>query len=211
MIILGVDFGEARTGLAICDRSELLASPVGTIAETDFDTCVEKVAAAAKERRAACIVVGYPKNMNGTIGERAERCQQFAACLKEKTNLPTVLWDERSTTVTAHQYLNQTNTRGKKRKAVVDTVAATIILESYPCVSQTPSGGLFRTLTNRYRPEHSQRLSSPCLRSSEYHASGEMWLWKANSKPFQRLFQRQRPVQQISDSYKLPPLLRNWK
>ena len=69
MIILGVDFGEARTGLAICDRSELLASPVGTIAETDFDTCVEKVAAAAKERRAACIVVGYPKNMNGTIGE----------------------------------------------------------------------------------------------------------------------------------------------
>ena len=105
MIILGVDFGEARTGLAICDRSELLASPVGTIAETDFDTCVEKVA--------------------------AERCQQFAACLKEKTNLPTVLWDERSTTVTAHQYLNQTNTRGKKRKAVVDTVAATIILESY--------------------------------------------------------------------------------
>ena len=76
-------------------------------------------------------MVGYPKNMNGTIGERAERCQQFAACLKEKTNLPTVLWDERSTTVTAHQYLNQTNTRGKKRKAVVDTVAATIILESY--------------------------------------------------------------------------------
>ena len=70
MIILGVDFGEARTGLAICDRSELLASPVGTIAETDFDTCVEKVAAAAKERRAACIVVGYPKNMNGTIGEQ---------------------------------------------------------------------------------------------------------------------------------------------
>ena len=131
MIILGVDFGEARTGLAICDRSELLASPVGTIAETDFDTCVDKVAATAKERRAACIVVGYPKNMNGTIGERAERCQQFAACLKEKTNLPTVLWDERSTTVTAHQYLNQTNTRGKKRKAVVDTVAATIILESY--------------------------------------------------------------------------------
>ena len=131
MIILGVDFGEARTGLAICDRSELLASPVETIAETDFDTCVEKVAAAAKERRAACIVVGYPKNMNGTIGERAERCQQFADCLKEKTNLPTVLWDERSTTVTAHQYLNQTNTRGKKRKAVVDTVAATIILESY--------------------------------------------------------------------------------
>ena len=209
MIILGVDFGEARTGLAICDRSELLASPVGTIAETDFDTCVEKVAAAAKERRAACIVVGYPKNMNGTIGERAERCQQFAACLKEKTNLPTVLWDERSTTVTAHQYLNQYP--WQKKKSGRGYGCSNHHLRELSCVSQTPSGGLFRTLTNRYRPEHSQRLSSPCLRSSEYHASDGMWLWKANSKPFQRLFQRQRPVQQISDSYKLPPLLRNWK
>lgn len=131
MIILGVDFGEARTGLAICDCSELLASPVGTVAETDFNACVEKVAAIAMEKKAACIVVGYPKNMNGTIGERAERCQQFADCLKEKTKLDTVLWDERSTTVSAHNYLNQTNIRGKKRKAVVDTVAATIILESY--------------------------------------------------------------------------------
>lgn len=131
MIILGVDFGEARTGLAICDRSELLASPIGTVSETDFNACVEKVAAIAMKKKAACIVVGYPKNMNGTIGERAERCQQFADCLKEKTKLDTVLWDERSTTVSAHNYLNQTNTRGKKRKAVVDTVAATIILESY--------------------------------------------------------------------------------
>ena len=84
MIILGVDFGEARTGLAICDRSELLASPVGTIAETDFDTCVEKVAAAAKERRAACIVVGYPKNMNGTIGPRAEKVTLLANMIKER-------------------------------------------------------------------------------------------------------------------------------
>ena len=131
MIILGVDFGEARTGLAICDRSELLASPIGTVSETDFNACVEKVAAIAMKKKAACIVVGYPKHMNGTIGERAERFQQFADCLKEKTKLDTVLWDERSTTVSAHNYLNQTNTRGKKRKAVVDTVAATIILESY--------------------------------------------------------------------------------
>lgn len=131
MIILGIDFGDTRTGLAVCDKGELLASPVGVITERDFHCCVEKVAAAAKEHRAELLVVGYPKNMNGTIGERAERCQLFANGLKEMTGLPVELWDERCTTVSAHSYLNVTNTRGKKRKAVVDAVAATIILENY--------------------------------------------------------------------------------
>ena len=92
---------------------------------------MKKVADAAKEHRAEMLVVGYPKNMNGTIGERAERCRLFAEGLKELTGVPVELWDERCTTVSAHAYLNVTNTRGKKRKAVVDAVAATIILESY--------------------------------------------------------------------------------
>ena len=131
MIILGVDFGDARTGLAICDKGEMLASPIGVISEHDFDRCMEKVADAAKEHRAQMIVVGFPKNMNGTIGGRAELCRLFADGLQELTNLPVELWDERCTTVSAHSYLNVTNTRGKKRKAVVDAVAATIILESY--------------------------------------------------------------------------------
>ena len=131
MIILGVDFGDARTGLAICDKGEMLASPIGVISEHDFDRCMEKVADAAKEHRAQLIVVGFPKNMNGTIGERAELCRLFADGLQKLTNLPVELWDERCTTVSAHSYLNVTNTRGKKRKAVVDAVAATIILESY--------------------------------------------------------------------------------
>ena len=131
MIILGVDFGDARTGLAICDKGEMLASPIGVISEHDFDRCMEKVAEAAKEHRAQMIVVGFPKNMNGTIGERAELCRLFADGLQKLTNLPVELWDERCTTVSAHSYLNVTNTRGKKRKAVVDAVAATIILESY--------------------------------------------------------------------------------
>ena len=117
MIIMGVDFGDARTGLAICDKGEMLASPV----------CV----VLAKEHRAELLVVGYPKNMNGTVGERAELCQKFGDGLKEMTGIPVVMWDERCTTVSAHSYLNVTNTRGKKRKAVVDAVAATIILESY--------------------------------------------------------------------------------
>ena len=131
MISLGVDFGDARTGLAICDKGEMLASPIGVISEHDFDRCMEKVADAAKEHRAQMIVVGFPKNMNGTIGERAELCRLFADGLQKLTNLPVELWDERCTTVSAHSYLNVTNTRGKKRKAVVDAVAATIILESY--------------------------------------------------------------------------------
>ncbi len=131
MVILAVDFGDARTGLAVCGESEWMASPAGVIAEKDFEKCMEKVADAAKEHGAKEIVVGYPKNMNGTIGARAELCQKFADGLKEKTGLPVVLWDERCTTVSAHNYLNVTNTRGKKRKAVVDAVAATLILESY--------------------------------------------------------------------------------
>jgi putative Holliday junction resolvase len=131
MIIMAVDFGDSRTGLAICGKSELIASPIGVIAEKDFDKCLEKTAEAAKENKAEMIVVGYPKNMNNTIGERAEKCRLFAEKLGEMTGCPVELWDERCTTVSAHNYMNVTNTRGKKRKAVVDAVAATIILESY--------------------------------------------------------------------------------
>ncbi|MBP0961972.1 MAG: Holliday junction resolvase RuvX [Oscillospiraceae bacterium] len=131
MKIMAVDFGDSRTGLAVCDKSEFLASPAGVIEEKNFDRCIEKVAAAAKEHGAEEVVVGHPKNMNGTIGERAQKCELFAEKLSELVGVPVKLWDERSTTVSAHYYLNQTNTRGKKRKAVVDAVAATIILESY--------------------------------------------------------------------------------
>lgn len=131
MKIMSVDFGDSRTGIAICDKTELLASPIGVIEEKDFEKCIEKVGNAAKEHKAEEIVVGYPKNMNGTIGERAEKCELFSKKLAEIVDVPVKLWDERNTTVSAHYYLNQTNTRGKKRKAVVDAVAATIILESY--------------------------------------------------------------------------------
>ena len=128
---MGLDIGTRTIGVATSDLLGMIAGGVETIRRTTEERDFERIGELIKEHEVDTVVLGYPKNMNGTIGERAERCQQFAACLKEKTNLPTVLWDERSTTVTAHQYLNQTNTRGKKRKAVVDTVAATIILESY--------------------------------------------------------------------------------
>lgn len=131
MKIMAVDFGDARTGLAVCDRTEFLASPVGVVEERNFNVCAEKVAFMSKQYEVGEIVVGYPKNMNGSIGPRAEKCSQFADKIKEFVDVPVVLWDERSTTVSAHNILNETNTRGKKRKAVVDAVAATIILESY--------------------------------------------------------------------------------
>lgn len=128
---MSVDFGDSRTGIAVCGKSELIASPVCVISEKDFDKCLEKTANVAAEQRAEMIVVGYPKNMNNTIGERCDKCSLFAERLREMTGLPVELWDERCTTVSAHNILNETNTRGKKRKAVVDAVAAVIILESY--------------------------------------------------------------------------------
>ena len=131
MKIMGVDFGDSRTGIAMCDKSEFLASPLTVIFEKNFDKCLEKTAELAKSENAELIVVGYPKNMNNTVGERAEKCALFGEKLKEMTGIEVVMWDERCTTVSAHNYLNEVNVRGKKRKNVVDAVAAVIILESY--------------------------------------------------------------------------------
>lgn len=131
MKIMGVDFGDSRTGIAMCDKSEFLASPLTVIFEKNFDRCLEKTAELAKSEKAELIVVGYPKNMNNTVGERAEKCALFGEKLKEMTGIEVVMWDERCTTVSAHNYLNEVNVRGKKRKNVVDAVAAVIILESY--------------------------------------------------------------------------------
>lgn len=132
MKIAAVDFGDARTGLAICDKGELLASPAGVIQEKNFDRAVGKVAQALLELGPQLVVVGHPINMNGSVGPRALHCQDFAQRLQERLGeIPVRLWDERSTTVSAIGYLNATDTRGKKRKAVIDTVAATIILENY--------------------------------------------------------------------------------
>ena len=119
MIILGVDLGKARTGVAVCDKSEMLASPV------------EVVSAIAKARGAEQIVVGLPRNMDGSEGESAQNARAFGAELHALCGLPVDFSDERGTTVTAHNFLNETNTRGKRRKAAVDAVAATIILQDY--------------------------------------------------------------------------------
>lgn len=131
MIIMSVDLGKARTGIAVCDKSEFLASPYTVIFEKSPNKLPEKVAQAAKECKAELIVVGLPKNMDGSEGESAQNARAFAQKISELTGIDTVLQDERGTTITAHNYLNTTNTRGKKRKNVVDEVAATIILQDY--------------------------------------------------------------------------------
>lgn len=131
MIIMSVDLGKARTGIALCDKSEFLASPHTVIFEKSDKKLLEKVAQTAIEANAELIVVGLPKNMDGSEGESAKNARAFAEKLGELTELSTVMQDERGTTVTAHNYLNATNTRGKKRKNVVDTVAAVIILQDY--------------------------------------------------------------------------------
>ena len=131
MKILAVDYGDARTGLAVCDAGEMLASPVGVIHEWNRDRVLAAVARAAAEQRVEEIVVGNPLNMDGSAGPRPQLCHELGAALQQLVEVPVVYWDERGTTVTATRYLNVTDTRGKKRKNVVDAVAATIILESY--------------------------------------------------------------------------------
>ncbi len=131
MIILAVDYGRARTGLAVSDKSEILASPIGTIKESDSTTLAQKIFAEVQKYKVELIVMGLPRNMDGSEGESAKNIRDFAKTLNTVTGLEIVLRDERCTTITAHGYLNETNTRGKKRKAVVDSVAAVIILEDY--------------------------------------------------------------------------------
>lgn len=131
MIILSVDYGDKRTGIAVCDKLEMLASPVCVLTEWNADVLADKIINIAAERCAEQIVVGLPKNMDGSKGFRAEACEVLGEKLRERTELPVVFWDERLTTVSAHRILSDNNVRGKKRKAVVDAVAAEIILQNY--------------------------------------------------------------------------------
>ena len=131
MIHLAVDYGDARTGLAVCDEGEHLASPLCVVAERDPDRLAGRIAAEATARGAAALVVGLPRNMDGSYGFRADACRAFAVKLEQATGLPVTLWDERCSTQAAYRALDAGAVYGKKRKAVVDAVAAVMILESY--------------------------------------------------------------------------------
>ena len=131
MKIMGVDFGDARTGIAI---SDLMCSIVGSttvVPSRNREKAIADIVKLAKDNMVGEIVVGLPKNMDGTEGARAELCREFADQLQEATGLSVKMWDERRTTVEAHNILSQHNYHGKKRKNTVDAVAASLILEGY--------------------------------------------------------------------------------
>ncbi len=129
--IMAIDYGDARTGVAI---SDLLCSIVGSTAvinSHNTQKAIEDIVNMALEHQVGCIVVGLPRNMDGTEGPRAALCREFAGMLAERTGLEIQMWDERRTTVEAHNILSQHNYHGKKRRNTVDAVAASLILEGY--------------------------------------------------------------------------------
>ena len=131
MRVISVDLGLARTGIAAGDSEFCFASPVTVINEYNEEKLIDKICQTAKAEKAEKIVVGLPLNMDGSEGERALKCREIAQKIGEKSGVETIMQDERCTTVSAHNALNDNNVRGKKRKGVVDAVAATIILEDY--------------------------------------------------------------------------------
>ncbi len=131
MIIMSVDYGDARTGVAFCDAKEILASPYCVVNEKYKPKLVDKLAVIAADKKAEKIIIGLPVNMDGTYGYRCDECRELGDMLKQKTGIDVEYQDERLTTVIAHGYLSDNNVRGKKRKETVDAVSAVIILQSY--------------------------------------------------------------------------------
>ncbi len=128
---LGVDYGDKRTGLAECDISGLIAGGIGTISEGGMRKTAIKVAEEAEKRACKKIIIGLPKNMDGSEGPRADVIKAFGALLAELTEIPIDYYDERMTTMVAYRFLGETGTYGKKRKDTVDTLSAQIILQNY--------------------------------------------------------------------------------
>ena len=129
--VIGIDYGDARTGVAL---SDLLCSIVGStsvVPSRNRDKAIADIVRIAKEQEVGQIVVGLPRNMDGSEGPRAQLCREFAELLREATGLEVIMWDERRTTVEAHNILSQHNYHGQKRKNTVDAVAASLILEGY--------------------------------------------------------------------------------
>ncbi len=130
-MILGIDFGDSRTGFAISDSLELTASTVETFKEKNMKKVASRAVELANKFNVTKIVLGFPKNMNGTIGDRGKKSKKLSNEIQALIDIPVILWDERLTTVSAHNLMNETNVRGQKRKDSVDKIAAAFILQSY--------------------------------------------------------------------------------
>ncbi|MBQ4052559.1 MAG: Holliday junction resolvase RuvX [Clostridia bacterium] len=132
MRILGIDYGEARTGLAVCDENEMIATVIGTVPERDKEKLADKITEVCQKEAIEKIVLGLPKNMDGSEGFRAEHTRKFAALLQERLpHLPLDFYDERMTTMVASRFMMEANTKGKKKKASIDALSAQIILQDY--------------------------------------------------------------------------------
>lgn len=134
MSIMGLDFGTKTVGVAISDGLNLTAQGLETItrkSQNKLRQTLARIEAIATEHQVTTIVLGYPKNMNNTVGERAEATEEFKEALEKRMKLPVILWDERLTTIEANRILIDSKVRRENRKEVIDKIAATIILQSY--------------------------------------------------------------------------------
>ena len=131
MRVMAIDLGDARTGLAVCDPLGLLCGDAWTVKEWDIERLANRICDEVGSRGVETLVLGLPKNMDGTEGPRAEKSRAFCAMLQARTDIPIVLWDERRSSVEAHQILHSNGKREKKHRESVDAVAASLILESY--------------------------------------------------------------------------------
>ena len=131
MRVLAIDYGDARTGIAVSDAMGMIVGQTTVIHSWDPRKTADEIARLVRETGAERLVMGFPKNMDGTEGPRADLYRQFAKLLESVVNMPVILWDERRTTVEAHNILSANNYHGQKRKNTVDAVAASLILEGY--------------------------------------------------------------------------------
>ena len=131
MRVMAIDYGDVRTGIAVSDETASLTGEAWVVVESGVEKLAKTIAAEASSRNVSAIVVGYPKNMDGSIGPRAEKSEQLAEAVRKLCGIAVELWDERLTTMSANRILTATGRRGKKRKEKIDAVAASLILESY--------------------------------------------------------------------------------
>ena len=131
MRIMGIDYGDARTGLAVSDEMNILVGEAWTLNEWNPERVADVIAQEAQKRNVGCLVLGLPKNMDGSEGPRAEKCRDFAELLRSKTDIELVMWDERRSSIEAHAILHANGKKEKKHRKTVDAVAASLILEGY--------------------------------------------------------------------------------
>ncbi len=131
MRIMGIDYGDARTGFAVSDEMNILVGEAWTLNEWNPERVADVIAQEAQKRNVGRLVLGLPKNMDGSEGPRAEKCRDFAELLRSKTDIELVMWDERRSSIEAHAILHANGKKEKKHRKTVDAVAASLILEGY--------------------------------------------------------------------------------